>query len=331
MASGGFIFGCEGPRITDWERGFFRDSDPWGFIVFERNLVEPAQIRALTSELRDSVGRDAPVFIDQEGGRVQRLWPPEWSGWEPPLDLVARTGDAAPAALAAMYRTIAAELRGLGIDGNCAPVGDIATAETHPVLRNRCLGTDPGQVIRAAGAVSGALLDGGVLPVVKHMPGHGRATVDSHLGLPRVTADADSLRKSDFKVFQALSHVPLGMTAHVVYSAFTEEPATLSGDMIALIRGEIGFRGLLMTDDIAMGALPGPIGERATRARAAGCDIVLHCNGEPAEMEAVAATGVMTAEAAGRAETAILARRPPGFVDIAAARADFEAIVRSAQ
>jgi beta-N-acetylhexosaminidase len=230
-----------------------------------------------------------------------------------------------------MYRTIAAELRALGIDGNCAPLGDIARSGTHAVLRNRCYGTDARTVATNARAVSDALLAGGVLPVLKHIPGHGRARADSHLELPRVTAELDALVASDFSVFRALNDIPLGMTAHVVYTALSALPATLSPEAVALIRGEIGFDGLLMTDDIAMGALPGPIGERAARALAAGCDVVLHCNGARAEMEAVAATGPMTPAAARRAQAAIAARCDPPFVDIEAARAEFDAICRSPQ
>jgi len=331
VGAGGFIFGCEGPRLTDWEKSFFRESNPWGFILFGRNVESPEQIRALTAEMREALGREAPVLIDQEGGRVQRLWPPHWLGWEPPLDLCTRMGDRAPEALAAMYRTIAAELRDIGIDGDCAPLGDIAAPDTHAVLRNRCYGSEPATVARGARAVAAALLAGGVLPVMKHMPGHGRATLDSHHDLPRVTASAEELSTSDFSVFRSIADLPAGMTAHVVYEAVDELPGTLSPTVIALIREQIGFRGLLMTDDIAMGALPGPIGERAARARAAGCDLVLHCNGTREEMEAVAATGPMTPEAEVRARAALAARREPGFVDIAAARAEFEAICRSAQ
>ena len=331
MAAGGFIFGCEGPRLTNWESAFFRESDPWGFIVFERNLETPGQIRALTTEMRETLGRDAPIFIDQEGGRVQRLWPPVWQGWEPPLDLCDRAGARAAEALGAMYRVIATELRGLGIDANCAPVGDIAGEGTHPVLRNRCYGREAERVAEIGRAVAEAHLACGVLPVVKHMPGHGRATLDSHLELPRVSVSVDELSDGEFKAFKGLNDVPAGMTAHVVYEALDPLPGTLSPKIIALIRDVIGFTGLLMTDDISMGALPGPIAERAARARSAGCDLVLHCSGERAEMEAVAATGPMDADSAARAAAALAARKAPGFVDIAGTRAEFEAILRSAE
>jgi len=331
-ASAAAILGCAGPDLGRDEAAFFRDADPWGFILFARNLVTPAQILRLTSALREAVGRAAPVLIDQEGGRVQRLRGPVWREWLPPLDHVARTPPAARArSVWLRYRLIAAELSALGIDVNCAVTGDIAGPRTHPFLRNRCFGEDAGTVIVAARAAAGGLLSGGVLPVVKHIPGHGRASTDSHHELPRVDASREALRETDFAVFAALADLPLGMTGHVVFTAIDPEgPATTSAEAIRLIRDEIGFRGLLMTDDISMDALPGTIAGRAAAAIRAGCDAVLHCNGDRNEMEAVvAAAGRMTPAARARADAALALRRQPAAVDIGALRAELEGLIES--
>lgn len=320
--TGATILGCAGLDLDADEAAFFRRADPWGFILFGRNVESPAQLRRLTGDLRAAVGRDAPVFIDQEGGRVQRLRAPYWRSWTPPLDFVAQAGDAAARALWLRFRLIAHELRGAGIDGNCAPCLDLARPETHAFLRNRCLGSDPATVGRLGLAVAEGLLAGGVLPVVKHIPGHGRAVADSHHALPTTDADIAALR-SGFAPFVALAGLPLGMTAHVVFSAIDPLPATTSPAMIARIRHDIGFDGLLMTDDIAMQALSGPVGARAAAAIAAGCDVVLHCNGDPAEMaEVVAAAGRLSDAAAERASRALDLRRPPAPVDIAALEAE---------
>lgn len=326
--TGATILGCAGPELEADERAFFRDSDPWGFILFARNVADPAQVSRLTSELRAAVGRDAPVFVDQEGGRVQRLRAPHWREWLPPLDMVRQAGADAARAMRLRFRLIAAELRAVGIDGNCAPNVDIATAGTHPFLRNRCYGEDPETVIAIAREVAAGLLDGGVLPVMKHMPGHGRATLDTHLELPRVTAAAEVLRASDFAAFRALADLPLAMTAHIVFTAFDSEPATCSTAMIREIRGGIGFGGLLMTDDLGMQALSGTLGERAEAARRAGCDVALHCNGNRTEMEAVvAAAGRFTPQEAARAAEALARRRVPEPVDTAALDAEFSALM----
>jgi len=314
VARGAFISGCAGPALTPDEAAFFRDADPWGFILFARNVESPGQLRRLTGDLRAAVGRDAPVLIDQEGGRVARLGPPHWRAWPAPRDEVGAAGPARAArAMYLRYRLIAAELRAAGIDVNCAPVADIATPATHPFLRNRCYGETAGAVAAIARAVADGLADGGVLPVLKHIPGHGRATADSHLALPRVAAPPAELEAGDFAAFRALADLPMAMTAHVVFDALDPDlPATLSPLAIEAIRGTIGFAGLLMTDDISMGALAGPVGARAAAARAAGCDLVLHCNGEPAEMAAVAeAAGALDGAAAARAARALAARRPP--------------------
>lgn len=311
------ILGCAGLRLTADERRFFARAKPFGFILFTRNCDTAEQVRALTAELRDAVGRDAPIFVDQEGGRVQRLRPPLASDWRPPLHDAVAAGDCAADALALRYAIIAAELRALGIDGNCAPALDVARPETHPFLRNRLLGTDPDSVARLGRAVAEAHLAGGVLPVIKHMPGHGRGTADSHLHLPRTHADADAL-ESDFAPFKALSDLPLGMTAHMVFEALDDRAATVSATMIGLIRDRIGFDGLLMTDDISMQALSGDVASRGRAALDAGCDAVLHCNGDLTEMRALHdATGAMTDAAQARAEAALAARIPTPPVDIA--------------
>ena len=313
IGSGAAIFGCAGLSLLPDEAAFFRDADPYGFILFGRNIDTPDQVRALTAALRAAVGRDAPILIDQEGGRVQRLRAPHWREWEPPFDTVAAAGDVATAARRMRLRAqvIAAELRAVGVDANCAPVADVAFPLTHPFLRNRCYGSDPGLVTAVARAVADGLMAGGVIPVVKHMPGHGRSQVDTHLDLPTVTASLDDLRAVDFAPFRALSDLPMAMTAHLVFAACDADlPATQSPRMIRLIRDEIGFDGLLMTDDLNMEALAGSLADRTARSLAAGVDIALHCKGDLAEMQAVAAAaGVMGAATLRRAAAALTARR----------------------
>lgn len=326
------ILGCAGPHLTEGERRFFRDADPWGFILFARNCESAGQTAALVADLRAAVGRDAPVLIDQEGGRVARLSSDAARAWAPPLEAVARAGDRAAEMLRLRYRIIAHELAALGIDVNCAPLADTATPATHPVLRNRCYGAAPGAVAARARAVAGGLLAGGVLPVLKHIPGHGRATADSHRALPRVEAPLADLRLADFAPFAALADLPLGMTAHVVFAALDDRPATISPAVIRLIREELGFGGLLMTDDISMQALSGGLGARTAAAIAAGCDVTLHCNGDADEMAAVvAAAGSLTPAAEARAAVA-LARRGAGEpVDIAALQAKHDALLIGAR
>jgi beta-N-acetylhexosaminidase len=311
--------------LSGAERDFFRAVQPWGFILFSRNVESPAQLRALTAELRGAVDHDAPIFIDQEGGRVARLRPPDWRDWLPPLDQVNHNKRHAARAMYLRYRLIADELRAVGIDGNCAPVLDIAQPDTHPILRNRCYGDDVVHVAEIAGAVASALVDGGVLPVVKHIPGHGRATADSHEALPHVRQKLGSLKITDFLAFEAVASLPLAMTAHVVYDAIDpDNPATTSPEVIAMVRETIGFGGVLMTDDISMGALSGPVNARARAALGAGCDMVLHCNGDMGEMRAVAeAAGALSDASARRAEAALGWRRAPDTIDIAALEAEF--------
>ena len=329
MAPRALILGCAGPRLTRSEAAFFARADPWGFILFARNVSDPAQLARLTAELRAAVGRAAPILVDQEGGRVQRLRAPHWREWLPPLDQTARATDP----VRAMFlrgRLIALELRAAGIDVNCAPLADIACAATHPFLHNRCYATTPDLVTRCARAMADGLTAGGVLPVLKHIPGHGRARADSHHDLPVVATDAATLAKTDFAPFRALADLSLGMTAHLLYRALDpDRPATLSPRIVTLIREEIGFAGLLMTDDISMQALPGSLPERATEALAAGCDIVLHCNGALAEMEALATVCPPLAGAAlSRARAAEAARHTPQPADPAALAAEYDALLQ---
>ena len=320
------IFGCLGPQLLPDEMAFFRDADPFGFIIFARNVESPDQLYRLTSDLRAAVGRDALVLVDQEGGRVQRLRSPHWRDWSPPMDTITAAPDLATAChrMALRASLIAAELRAVGIDANCAPVADIATDATHPFLRNRCYGTEAAAVTAIARAVSDAYLAGGVLPVIKHLPGHGRATGDTHLDLPTVSTDAATLSATDFAPFRALSDLPMAMTAHIVFSAFdSENPATQSARMIDVIRSDIGFQGLLMTDDLNMQALSGTLADRTARSLAAGCDIALHCKGDLAEMQSVAAAaGPMRADTQARAGRAIALRCPDPEIDIAAVEAE---------
>jgi len=327
MGQGAYILGCEGLTLSAAEAAFFAKTQPWGFILFARNVDNPDQLRALTSALRDSVGRDALILIDQEGGRVQRLRAPHWRQWGTPLEQVAGAGDGADRAMWLRYRIIADELRGVGIDANCAPQADIAFAATHPFLRNRCYGTDVKTVTKISRAVADGLLAGGVLPVLKHIPGHGRSIVDSHQDLPRVDTDLATLEKSDFAPFHALADLPLAMTAHLVYSAIDRKVATMSERMIGLIRQQIGFDGLLMCDDISMGALSGSMTQKCAGALSAGCDVILHCNGDLEEMREVAdVSGLMGAQTQARAEAAIAARKPAEPIDISAAQAEFQAL-----
>lgn len=328
------IFGCDGLRLGRDEAAFFRDADPFGFILFARNVESPAQLCRLTADLRAAVGRDAPILVDQEGGRVQRLRAPQWREWLPPLDQVARSdAERMERGIWIRYRLIAEELRVVGIDADCAPSCDIAWPETHPFLKNRCFGYDADTVARAARAAAEGLMAGGVLPCMKHMPGHGRTLVDSHHELPVAPAPAEELARTDFAPFRALNDLPMGMTAHIVVPAYDpDRPSTQSPRMVRVIREEIGFDGLLLSDDLNMEALSGTRGERARAALAAGCDVALHCKGDMAEMEEVAAA-VRPLDAAGmaRAEAALARRRAPDAIDAGALLAELEGLIRPAE
>ena len=288
------VFGCSGPVLEAVERDFFRDAQPWGFILFGRNVQNRGQVRALVDALRDTVGDErAPVLIDQEGGRVSRLKPPQWNARPPAAhfgQLHAKAQETATEAAYLNARLIAADLGELRINVDCAPVLDVPVLGAHDIIGDRAFAHDSVAVIELGRAVMDGLMEGGVLPVMKHMPGHGRAAADTHLELPHVGAPTEELSASDFVTFRSLNTCPMGMTAHVVYDAIDpNRPATISPRVIRdVIRGEIAFDGLLMTDDLSMDALSGPISARAKAALFAGCDVVLHCNGQMAEMKHVA-------------------------------------------
>src|SRR5690242_2345729 len=336
MAARAFIVGVSGPVLTPEEGVFLRSSRPWGLILFKRNVESPERLRALIADLRDALGWQAPVLVDQEGGRVQRLGPPHWPLYPPGgaygrlYDLDRELGCAA-ACLGA--RLIAADLAAVGIDVDCVPLADVPVTAADPVIGDRAYGDTPAKVASIAAAVAEGLLAGGVLPVLKHLPGHGRARVDSHAELPVVTADRAILERTDFAAFRPLARLPLGMTAHVVFTAFDPvRPATHSAIMIAdVIRGLIGFSGALMSDDIGMGALSGTPAERAHAALAGGCDLVLHCNGNLQQMREVAdAAPELTGRAAERAEAALALRRRATDFDVEAGRARFSTIMSGA-
>ncbi|WP_127560255.1 glycoside hydrolase family 3 N-terminal domain-containing protein [Nioella ostreopsis] len=325
------ILGCLGPQLTRAEAAFFAEVAPVGFILFARNVETPDQVRRLTGDLRDAVGWQAPIFVDQEGGRVQRLRAPHWREWLPPLDQVAKAGpEGAARSMYLRSYLIGREHLAIGIDGNCAPCADIARANTHPFLRNRCYGEDIETVVKISRAVAEGVSDAGVFPVMKHMPGHGLGTLDSHHDLPHVTASRDELEQTDFAAFRALRDLHWGMSAHLVFERIDPDaPATLSPAMIRLIREEIGFDGLLMTDDLSMNALPGSLTDRAARARAAGCDVVLHCNGKPDEMEAVVtAAGGLDEAASKRLSRALGSRRRTMSISEREALSELEALLK---
>jgi len=284
------IFNCAGPDLTADERAFFRDADPLGFILFGRNVDTPERTRRLVEELRSSVARaDAPVLIDQEGGRVARLRPPHWRAGPPARafgELYARDPERGLEAVRLNARLLAADLASVGADVDCMPVLDLALPETHDVIGDRSYGERPEAVAALGRAAAEGLLAEGVTPIIKHMPGHGRATVDSHRDLPKVSASREVLESTDFLPFRLLSDLPWGMTAHLLFEAIDPEvPVTISARGVKeIIRGDIGFDGMLVSDDLSMQALGGSLGERAERALAAGCDLALHCNGRRDEM-----------------------------------------------
>jgi len=333
MAVRAFITGLAGTTITPDERAFLREREPWGFIIFTRNIDTPAQVRRLTASVRDAVGRDAPVLVDQEGGRVQRLGPPHWPTYPPGAAYGRLYNRNAADGIRAAYlgaRLIAADLAAVGVDVDCLPIADVPVAGADSVIGDRAYGESAEKVALLARGVADGLLAGGVLPVLKHIPGHGRATADSHGALPIVETDRETLRTTDFAAFRPLSDLPLGMTAHIVYTAIDPiAPATTSVTLVRdVIRDWLGFRGLLMGDDISMGALSGSIEERSRAAIAAGCDLVLHCNGELDEMRAVAsAVPVLAGEAAARADAALKRRGQVLEHDLAALRAEWTALM----
>ena len=329
-AASAAIYGLSGTSLSEGERAFFREASPWGFIVFKRNVRDPQQLRALTAELRETVGRDAPVLIDQEGGRVQRMAPPHWRKYPPGAAYLKAAGgdvDAAAELIALGHRLMAHDLRAVGINVDCAPVLDVPVDGSHDAIGDRALARDPATVTRLGRAAAQGLLAGGVLPVIKHMPGHGRAMCDSHHDLPEVRLDLVSLDAWDFAPFKALNDMPAAMTAHVVFKAAdAERPATTSHDTLEIIRERLGFDGLLITDDLSMNALKGTIRERAEQALTAGCDVVLHCNGDLNEMrQAAEVAGTLEGRARTRADAALarIAGEPAAF-DVEAAVARFD-------
>lgn len=311
------IFGCAGPELSAEERAFFRDADPLGFILFARNVDTPERTRRLVDELRSSVARaDAPVLIDQEGGRVARLRPPHWRKAPPARvlgELYARNAELGLEATELNSRLLAADVASIGCDVDCVPVLDIAFPETHAVIGDRAYADRPEPVAALGRAAAEGLLAEGVMPVIKHIPGHGRATVDSHEALPRVSAARAELERTDFVPFKLLSDLPWAMTGHLLFETIdARDCITVSAGAVQdVIRGHIGFDGLLLSDDLSMQALGGSLGDRAARALAAGCDIALHCNGRMGEMVEIAGRTSGMTEAAGRrfeAGRAFLAR-----------------------
>jgi beta-N-acetylhexosaminidase len=334
MAGRAFITGVSGFTLTADERDFMRTSRPWGFILFKRNIEIPSQVTSLIAELREIIDEpDAPVLIDQEGGRVQRFGPPHWPVYPPgavfgALYDIDRTLGLTAARLSA--RLIAADLIDLGVTVDCLPLADIPVAGADAVIGSRAYGTEPGKVAAIARAVTEGLEQGGVLPVLKHIPGHGRATADTHFKLPVVDTAKAELERTDFAAFQPLADLPMAMTAHVVFSALDPaQPATTSATIIEqVIRGSIGFQGLLMSDDVSMNALAGSIAERTRAIVSAGCDMVLHCNGNLEEMREVAREApVLSGKALDRAQRALASRRVPQPFDRAAARAELDELI----
>ncbi len=328
------ILGCAGPVLDADERRFMADVDPAGFILFKRNCETPQQLRALITALREAIVRpDAPVLIDQEGGRVARLGSPHWRVPPAPalLGALAKIDETAGARAAWLNaRLVAADLHPLGITVNCAPVLDLHFGHAGNAIGDRSLGADPHLVGRLGRAVCDGLAAGGIVPAIKHLPGHGRAAADSHAVLPRVRASLEVMGASDFEPFHALRDVPAGLTAHVCYEALDpERPGTLSRTVIEeTVRGAIGFDGLLVSDDLSMGALTGPIGERARAALAAGCDLDLHCNGNRDEMEDVAAAVPrLDGRARERFELMLASRHEPDPFDQAAGRCELDALL----
>ena len=337
MNTRAFITGVSGPELNAKEREFIRAQRPWGFILFKRNIETPGQVAYLITEMRNELAwPDAPVLIDQEGGRVQRLGPPHWPIY-PAGAVFGRLYDLDPAlglsAARLSGRLIAADLSDLGVSVDCLPLADVPVTGANAVIGDRAYGTEPDKVAAIARAVTEGLEQGGILPVLKHIPGHGRATADTHFGLPVVDTPKAELERTDFAAFQKLADLPMAMTAHVVFSALDPAlPATTSATIIEqVIRGVIGFQGLLMSDDLSMNALAGSMAERTRAVFASGCDMVLHCNGKIAEMAEVAReTPELSGKALERAGRALASRKAPQPFDRLKARAELDALVDQA-
>jgi beta-N-acetylhexosaminidase len=337
MSTRAFITGIAGLELSAAEREFIRAERPWGFILFKRNIDNPAQVTLLVRGLRKAADNpEAPVLIDQEGGRVQRFGPPHWPVY-PAGAVFGTLYDIDPAlgleAARLSARLIADDLIQLGVTVDCLPLADVPVEGADAVIGNRAYGTEPAKVSAIARAVTDGLEQGGILPVLKHIPGHGRATADTHFRLPEVDTPQNELERFDFAAFQPLADLPMAMTAHVVFSALDPaHPATTSATIISqVIRGVIGFQGLLMSDDVSMNALAGSIAERTRAIITAGCDMVLHCNGNLDEMRDVAReTPELTAKALERASRALASRKAPQPFDRPAARTRLDALIERA-
>ncbi|MBV1885622.1 MAG: beta-N-acetylhexosaminidase [Parvibaculaceae bacterium] len=324
------IFGCQGLELSGEEIAFFRDVKPWGFILFARNVDTPEQVRALTASMREVTGRDStPILIDQEGGRVARLKPPHWRAYPEGRaygKIFEADNDAGLEFAWLGARLIAQELIDVGVNVNCLPIMDLPVEGAHDVIGNRAYGRGEEIVVPIGRAVANGLLAGGVLPIIKHIPGHGRAGVDSHLELPRVTTSREELSATDFKPFAALKDIVMAMTAHVIYEAIdADAPATTSPKVIKdVLRGEIGYQGLIMTDDLSMKALGGTYASRVQASIGAGCDMILHCNGEMDQMQEIAGElKSLSGNSLKRAVAAEKALRTPEDIDLPASLARF--------
>ncbi len=328
------IYDCEGPCLSARERAFFRDADPWGFILFARHCESPNAIRSLCAELREAVGReDAPILIDQEGGRVARLKAPHWREHSPMSvfgELWRLDPGKARSAIRLNAYLLGRMVSDLGINVDCVPVLDVPQLDAHDIIGDRALATHPDEIAALGRAVLDGLMAGGALPVIKHIPGHGRALCDSHESLPRVIASKGDLRAIDFAPFRSLNDAPMAMTAHVIYEAYDpERPATTSPTVIAdVIRGEIGFDGLLMSDDLKMKALSGSINRRVEDTISAGCDVALCCNFDFDEKVEAARAAPMLAGAAGARADRALSGRARETYEIEAAYEELEALLK---
>lgn len=332
------IFGLSGPRLSSGEKAFFRDANPWGFILFARNVETPDQVRALCASLRECVGRDALIFIDQEGGRVRRLRPPYWPEYPSAQKLAQVYNYDRTKGLRACYlhhRLMAYDLRTIGITADCAPVLDLPIEGADPIISDRAFGEDTRSIISMAHAAMAGLVSGGVAPVIKHIPGHGRATVDSHKALPRINAKKMQLKTTDFLPFAALHDAPMAMTAHAVFECSdAKNPVTTSKKALSeLIRDDIGFDGLLMSDDLDMralhtGSMRGNLTALTRKSLAAGCDIALQCSGKLPDMVKVAkGAKVLRGKAYERAFIADHCAAREKKFGAQAARAEYEALL----